>query len=427
MKWLRVHIYLANSFLHYSTTSSALFSFLMFVLGVLLLPFKKTKAASRLMLSHRNAYSVKKQIRRERVMRRFGLFDAGVIDSLVPPPDPDTPEDIFRRRIIKVKEPLGKEKGVLVVSFLDSFSRICRQYDIKRILNDYFLVLELSYYGCCSPEILQYLKFAPEVITVGAVQDYEVAFLKRLNSNLVVADFSSSAWVDHRRYYPMERDKEFDCIFVGTWDRIKRHYILLKALKRLNDPTYKALLVGVPWGGTRQEIENLIDHYGVRRNVTIMEKLQIPEVNEMLNRSKVKILCTLKEGGNKAIIESMMTNTPIIVMKEHIGIKRAWINDQTGKMVGHNELPATLDWFRTNYRTFSPRKWALENISCLQSTVKLEQTLKQVSERLNLPWTKSLIVKVNHGWEPVPFNSEDALTPFDFDHYRKPAGRTGVN
>ena len=178
------------------------------------------------------------------------------------------------------------------------------------------------------------------------------------------------------------------------WNDIKRHFLLFKAVQEMNDPSYRICLVGGPWGLVMDDIKDLAAYYNVSDNIEFFERIPPNQVNLLVNKSKVNVLLSLKEGGNKAIIEGLISgNVPAIILNEHIGVDLAWINNQTGIITNQENLKNALVDMRSNYKSFQPRKWAIDNISCHTSTVHLDAQLKEFAESKNEPCRHSQFVE----------------------------------
>jgi hypothetical protein len=156
----------------------------------------------------------------------------------------------------------------------------------------------------------------------------------------------------------------------------------------------------------------------VLENIEFFERIPPEQVNILLNKSKVNLLLSLKEGGNKAIIEGLFANVPAIVLDEHIGIDLAWINSRTGLVTERKHLKEALLEMRESFNSFQPRQWAIDNISCHASTRNLENGLKEIAGRRNEPWDTPIRKKVNRP-ECEYYDESMRLSPFDLDKYRK--------
>ena len=418
MKRLKTFLLILRLNLVWSAVTAEMFSFLLCLGGRCLLLFNKIRACAWLMRSHRNSRLLKRQLKIERLLEKHRLLQSWVIDQVVPRLDTQQTK-IWPSWVFKLKEPIGGEKGVLLFKFNDTFTILRNLYDIEKVLRDYFLVLEPSHSGYCFPGILQYLAYESTPIVVQATEQKDFAFLKRLDSNLIPVEFGSSDWTDDRVFRPLGLKKEFDCVMVAAWNDVKRHHVLFRALRSINDPSYRVALLGDTWNLTLGDIEAMVDFLGVRRNITFFHGLDRPGVNELLNKSKVNVLLSLREGSNKSIFEGFFADVPGIVLKNNLGVNKNYINEHTGRFVDERELADVLQWFRTEYRGFHPRVWAEKNISCLVTTRKLEEVLKEISRKLGEPWTRPLAVKVNIGSYPEYYDKDVQLAPIDLEQYRK--------
>lgn len=304
---------------------------------------------------------------------------------------------LLRVRSIVLKPPVvdcGRviEKGVLLIAgcFRELFSTV----DVEKLLCSYRLVFEPNTSGHANPDILLYSAFANHPIIVMCADDADYTFLHFLGTNLVPVKLSSSDWVNPEIFRPIEGvQKQFDAAMVAFWGRTKRHHVLFRALRDMRDPSFRVALVGEPWEGTREEIEVLARLYRVGEQITIFEHIPPPEVNIVLNQSKVNLLLSFREGGNKAIIEGMFANIPAIVYRGLFGINREYINERTGVFVAEAELPMAMQWFRNHYLDFSPREWALSNVSPVVSAGKLNAVLREVALKCGERWTVDIVAK----------------------------------
>lgn len=322
------------------------------------------------------------------------------LKSELPPmqlPLPDSKMRSFRARTLILKPPRqqgGKtvERGVL---FTKTAWELAVLTKLERLLQDYWLVIEPGWSGYADEHLLQYCRFShPVVVCSPEITDYQ--FLQRLKTNLVPVSIGASDWAHPEIFHPIEGvHKVYDAVMVAGWAIYKRHHVLFRALKHLRRTSIKVAIVGFEWEGSREEIEQLIDLYGVRKHLDIYQSLSPQEVNVILNRSKVNLILTLREGANKSIFEGFFANVPGIILRNNIGINKTHINDLTGKLIQEKELPQVLLWFREHYREFRPREWALRNISPQASTQKLNAILRDIAYEHGEPWTRDIVAKSN--------------------------------
>jgi len=310
-------------------------------------------------------------------------------------------KNVSLRRSIVLKQPIiiencVIEKGVLLISFTNSFEYFIRHVNLDKLLLHYYVVLEPSWSGYCDLRILYWMKFNRHKILIEATETEDYKFLEMLESNLKPVDFGASDWVDDRMFYPIEEtQKKYDIVYVAAFGTYKRHHVLFKAVKELGDPSLHVALVGISLPSERLEIDVLIEHYGIRDNVKIFQNLKQKKVNEILNASKVNVLLSLREGSNRSIFEGLFAGIPAIVLKENIGVQKKYINEMTGMLIDEKDLVSAIRHFRKNWRDYKPDTWARKNISPSVTTNKLNIKLREIAKSRNEQWTKDIVKKVN--------------------------------
>lgn len=392
-----------------------IFSYIMQLLGLCYMLLSRTKAASYFLRAHRNSRTERRRLHLEHNYGDKYLFDPETLIQLVPVWFRH--QKFYNGRILKIKEQTDNEKGVLLIKFSETFSKLKRDFKVEQILQDYYLVLEPSYSGFCDPEILYFMAYRDHPVVVQAADQPDYDFITRLNSNLIPIRMGSSDWTNDRVFHPLGIEKKYDIIMVALWGDIKRHYLLFDAVRKMHDPTYKICLCGGEWGRVQRDFEDMAELYGIRDQIDFYEKQPSTEVNKLLNQSKVSILLTLKEGANRALFEGFFADVPGVVLENNIGVNKNYFNDQTGVVVPDNKLTEALVALRSGYSSYSPRKWALEHISCEASTRKLEKLLTKIAASKGEKFTGPLAVKVNP--EMDYYRESERLSPFEFDKYHR--------
>lgn len=288
------------------------------------------------------------------------------------------------------------EKGVLLIKFTTTFALYLQHINCAALLKHYNVVLEPSSSGYCLPEILKWTQYNDPII-VEASEISDRLFLENLHSNLIPVDFGSSDWVDYRIFKPLALVKEYDSIYVANYTWIKRPHVYFKAIAQIVawGIPYKALLVCGLWGENKNEILELLKFYRLENSLHIIEKASPSYLNELLNKSKVNILLTLKEGSNRTIFEGFFAGTPGIVLKHNVGVNKNYINDQTGSLIDENQLAETLLYYQTRWHEYQPQLWASKHISPDVTSGKLNTLLMTLAKQQGEPWTQDIVVKVN--------------------------------
>jgi glycosyltransferase involved in cell wall biosynthesis len=283
---------------------------------------------------------------------------------------------------------------VLLIKFSRAFGIAAALLDLSRLQQHYQVVLEPSWAGYCTPEVMAWCDTGRKVIVQSSARS-DRYLLEQLGKNLVPVEFGASDWVDHRVFRPLELDKEFDSVYVANLTKNKRIHIYLRAVARAArvEPTYRGALVCSSWGGRRSTLDALMAFYGVQSRIRVYHQVTQGELNEILNRSKVNVLMSLKEGSNKSLFESMFAGTPALALRENSSINHSYVNEQTGRLVSEQEIAQALLQFRSNWSQYRPRQWALANISPQQTTRKLEMVVSSLAGSTGAGG--QLLVKVN--------------------------------
>jgi hypothetical protein len=321
-------------------------------------------------------------------------------------------EDLCLSRSIVLKMPIKDgfkviEKGVIVITFTPTFNYYFRVIDIKKLLNDFFVVLEPSWAGYCDAGILHWVRFNESSIVVQASEVKDRVFLNTIGKNLIPVDFGASDWVDFRVFHPIEGVvKVYDSVYVTSYRSGKRHHVYFRAIAAIGDPSYRGAIACGAWGQSKRDVLNLIKYYDIENNIDVYESLSQKDLNLLLNKAKVNVLFSKKEGSNRSVFEGFFSNVPALVLKNNIGMNKNYINENTGMLVDEESVAGKLIYFKNNWKDFNPRKWAMENISPLKTTFKLNSVLQKISQDENYSWTIDIVAKVNSP-EVKYFNRSD--------------------
>lgn len=324
-------------------------------------------------------------------------IDAQTIDRLRSSFDKTRP---FDSRLIILSSPEQGKRGVIAVKYTNYFKYLPAIFDIERLCNDYVLVLEPSSCGYFDEDLLCLMDGrTPIVVQTPEVVDHE--FLKKLNTNLIPIDLGANCWTDYRVFYPLKDSaKTYDIIMVSLWADVKRHYHLFEALSKSSKKhKIKVVLVGVPWPKTLQDIERLAEYYGVSDCIEYFQHLAQSEINELLNKSKVYLLLSKKEGVNKALTEAHFANVPGFLLSGYnFGYWYPYMNEKTGGFIEPSRLTNFIDNIDDLllHSQFSPREWVAGHMSPETSVDKLKNKMKEIEITRNIEVNKELELKINN-------------------------------
>lgn len=121
-----------------------------------------------------------------------------------------------------------------------------------------------------------------------------------------------TAAIDCERFRPIrEIEKRFDVITVGRLSALKRTDVLIRALARVSRrrPDVTAMIVGE--GPERERLKRLCASLGLAGRVHFAGKSD--EVELLLNRSRLFVLCSDSEGFSIAMAEAMACGLAVVV------------------------------------------------------------------------------------------------------------------
>lgn len=307
---------------------------------------------------------------------------------------PETRGD-FGSRVFLLKQKSDMEKGVVLLKFNSTIRDFPLFVNMEKFSKDYFLVIEPSWTGLFIDEILQYTRFTFPIWVLSAYQkDYEL--LEAMQSNLIPVKLGPCDWVDPgATAHVLTEQKKYDIVFNSNWAPWKRHQILFSTLKALKKPL-KVALIGVEWEGrTKKDVVTLARFYGIDHLLEVHERIPYPEVLKITAASKCAILLSLKEGSNRALAEAMMCNTPVILLRDHIGGIQKNVTRDTGVLTSERKLGEAIESMLDTYKEYCPREWAINNASCFVSTKILNTAIKEYSIAHQQPWSTDIWVRAN--------------------------------
>jgi glycosyltransferase involved in cell wall biosynthesis len=321
----------------------------------------------------------------------------------------EVPDRIFMYFALVLKSARPGEKGVIVLEYNYILPTFARLFDVPRIAERYHLVLEPTWSGYCTLDVLTYSQYDFPVF-VQAHEPRDAAFVDGLDANLVSVPTSTNWWVDHRLFRPLPGvKKDIDILMIAAWGRYKRHHRFFAGLRSLRRAGHRphVVLLGYPINLSKDDILQEAQYYGVADQVEIQEYAPYARINEYLNRSKVNVVWSRREGVNRAIVEGMFAGVPCLVREGfNYGHKYSYINEHTGRYSTEHGLPEALLWMIENHQRFSPRDWVMANMSCQKATEILAERIRARALNDGEPWTEGLAVKTNElngmlYWDPA--------------------------
>jgi glycosyltransferase involved in cell wall biosynthesis len=194
------------------------------------------------------------------------------------------------------------------------------------------------------------------------------------------------------------REKRSRSHHAGELAPFKRHIRFFKCLSRLRARGHRpsVLLVGYPYQTTTEQIWQEAKYFGISDQIQIKENLSPEEVNVELNRSRINVLWSRREGVNRAIIEGMFAGVPCIVRDGfNYGYHYPYINDSTGCYATEDGLPDRILQMLEPSAAMRPRDWVMANMTCQLATRIIAEAVKGEALAAGEPWREDLAVKVS--------------------------------
>jgi glycosyltransferase involved in cell wall biosynthesis len=313
--------------------------------------------------------------------------------------------DIARDRALStsllLKEPgENGEKGVLYCSFEFNWMKLIANHDVRKFLQDYLLVGASSWSPSDHAVLANLCGLSDDPAFIGISNSSDLSQYRMFEPGIYPLPILASDWVDPNDFSPIAHaDRSIDIIMVAHFDNWKRHWLLFEALTTMRTDLNVVLIGRNINGRSDRVLKNEAKAMGVPQQLTILRNLEIGEVMRFQCDAKISVTLSKREGSCVAVTESLFADTPVAMMNDaHIG-SRAYINQQTGRIVERRGLSHALSAMIEQSETFSARSWAEAHIPAQTTSKKLNTILRQYSEQAGRPWTRDIAPMC---WRYVP-------------------------
>jgi len=292
----------------------------------------------------------------------------------------------------------SEEPGVILIKYNLGIASFSATYDLTAISKDYLIVLEPSTWGYQDSIFLNYLG---ESVRCWVLSQNKIDFdyVESLKANLVPISLGAGDWIDSELFLSGRgNEKIYDVVMVAAWDPLKRHKEFFKAVyqcRKEHGIELNVALIGYPLGSNVEKIKTLAKKNRVFDQCSFFENLPGERVAKIIRESKIGVIWSKREGASKALYEYIFSDVPALVFKDHRGINLRHIVREVGELANDRDLANILIKMYKCPSAYSPRRWALNNTGCTQSTKKLNMILSQWSKRNGLNWSVDLVGKKN--------------------------------
>ena len=295
--------------------------------------------------------------------------------------------------VLKRARPETGEKGVILVTFNDGIAHAAALYDLAGLSKDYQLVLEPSTWGYMDEIFLTYLGHELDVV-VQAQNRIDYAWIESLQSNLTPSHLGAGDWI-WPDPFPTKFDKEpsWDICMVSAWDPLKRHELLFRTVKRIEEQTGRALtmvLIGYPLSWQVDDVKRVATRVGVSSQCTFLNHVPADVVIDAYERSRLSVLLSKREGANRAIYESWFANCPTIVYRHHRGVNLDQVRASGGVLADDDELADAILGLLDRQPRPNPAAWAHTHTGTYVATKTMNATLAELARARGTPYTTAI-------------------------------------
>ncbi len=320
---------------------------------------------------------------------------------------PNSEERAIRKAVI-LKAPAGAEKGVLFISYEFQMARVLRYCDLAKLAARYDLVFSPSY----SPPHNLVLFLLPELFpgTIFSLISHQadLEILPRISPKYRVVPLLASSWVNPEVFKPLPfSERDIDVLMVAGFSKAKRHFAFFEALATIPPPLRVTLIGQADGGRGSDDLRREAALYGVQDRFVLIENPltefappnMYASVVQAMCRARSSLIFSRQEGSCIVVAESMFANTPVGLLADCWIGSKAFINEQTGRLLDPANLGEEIRALVAHAHELSPRAWAEANISCYRSTEILNAALKAQALAEGRPWTVDLAPMT---WCPAP-------------------------
>lgn len=303
--------------------------------------------------------------------------------------------DLLHANVIVLKSPVGaRERGVLLIKYSEILNAFPILFNLPEVQRRYHLVLEPSTTAYVQPST-RLVNPRHSIVAVQSIEPVSKAAYNALG--FLAVDVSDGDWVDEAVFrIRLDVEKRYDAIMIANFIPVKRHEFLFRALRDHGHGAVRLALVASSHVGFGPEwARHQLELYGLSETTDIFLDISQERCNELLNASSCHVLCSLREGANRACLEALFAGVPVLLDARHIGFPH-WrfgaplvhtFTDEESLAAGIHRLQHELDRSLIS-------STAAATAGARLSTAKLEMALHEEALRRGESWTVGLTPKV---------------------------------
>ena len=291
----------------------------------------------------------------------------------------DIPLGYYSMKVLK--EPLGNDKGALILSQVDSVVE-----QLPFVKDSFYLIERRGWRG------LNESKYAD----IKLVEDLSLwdETIKKFPKSICL-DIGPADFVDISSFRPINIPKNYDGIQISHWTDFKRPEMLIRAGALI--PHRNFLKLGhFEKGGTQEEYQYRDLNMRLARELNA--NIQFPfsdaetnkdfprnkeDMNIYINRARLGILTTKVEGINRFKMECLSAGIPFLVPNDTSYPTKKHTNQETGAEFEPTPegLAKTIEEVLNNLERYNPRGYIERTTGKPIALAKLRGALEKVCER----------------------------------------------
>lgn len=166
-------------------------------------------------------------------------------------------------------------------------------------------------------------------------------------------DFASA-----ETFYPTRTQKDFDLIYVAAAQPYKRHDILFNALSEL-PRSIRALCVS-GYGENGESLRAYAKEMGLDVTFVGPPGLPFDEVNKLMNRARIGLVCGVDDGAPAILTEYMLAGLPVLANAD-LACGLQYIRPDTGRTACAKDFAKEIIDMLDDTSVFAPREAVLRN------------------------------------------------------------------
>ena len=291
----------------------------------------------------------------------------------------DVVERTMKKSLI-ARLPGAGNKGVLMVWFEYDLLSLLACPRLESILERY----QVAFFSSWSPPFFPALwafphRYRKEFVS-GISYERDRQSIPSAGFQTEILPLYMSNWQEPGDFRPRPRDRrDVDIVMVANWAKFKRHWVLFEALRQLDRPELRVVLIGQPESGRGvEEVRAEADSFGVVDQIEFLNRLPVKEVWAWLERARISMITSRREGSCVVVAESLMADTPVALLENAEIGSASFLNEQTGVFLREgSDLGAQLGAFLDRSDEMEARTWAMNNISRQDALRTLQDSFSQ--------------------------------------------------